>query len=109
MTSGECFENKWFYMKCIGNFLSAEILLTRECTNDDVRLVYPCQKIVSRKGKILLQNKNHYNRFGQYELQKKTVSATFVPYYRPYCTHYLGTKLTSINDLNTNIILDVTI
>jgi hypothetical protein len=39
MTSGECFENKWFYMKCIGNYLSAEILLTRECTNDDVRLV----------------------------------------------------------------------
>ena len=27
MTSGECFENKWFYMK----YLSAEILLTREC------------------------------------------------------------------------------
>jgi hypothetical protein len=35
----ECFENKWFYMKYIGKYLSAEILLTRECTNDDVRLV----------------------------------------------------------------------
>jgi hypothetical protein len=31
MTSGECFENKWFYMKYIGKYLSAEILLTREC------------------------------------------------------------------------------
>ena len=32
MTSGECFENKWFHMKYIGKYLSAEILLTRECT-----------------------------------------------------------------------------
>jgi hypothetical protein len=32
MTSGECFENKWFYMKYIGKYLSAEILLTLECT-----------------------------------------------------------------------------
>jgi hypothetical protein len=31
MTSGECFENKWFYMKYIGKYLSVEILLTREC------------------------------------------------------------------------------
>ena len=31
MTSGECFENKWFYMKYIGKYLNAEILLTREC------------------------------------------------------------------------------
>jgi hypothetical protein len=31
MTSRECFENKWFYMKYIGKFLSGEILLTREC------------------------------------------------------------------------------
>ena len=23
MTSGECFENKWFYMKYIGKYLSA--------------------------------------------------------------------------------------
>ena len=30
MTSGECFENKWLYMKYIGKYLSAEILLTRE-------------------------------------------------------------------------------
>ena len=33
MTSGECFENKWFYMKYIGKYLSVEILLTRECSN----------------------------------------------------------------------------
>jgi hypothetical protein len=39
MTSWECFENKWFYMKYIEKYLSAEILLTRECTNGDVRLV----------------------------------------------------------------------
>jgi hypothetical protein len=39
MTSWECFENKWFYMKYIEKYLSVEILLTRECTNDDVRLV----------------------------------------------------------------------
>jgi hypothetical protein len=31
MTSWECYENKWFYMKCIGKYLSGEILLTREC------------------------------------------------------------------------------
>ena len=31
MTSGECFENKWFYMKYTGKYLSVEILLTREC------------------------------------------------------------------------------
>jgi hypothetical protein len=30
MTSGECFENKWLYMKYIGKYLSAEILLTRD-------------------------------------------------------------------------------
>jgi hypothetical protein len=27
MTSGECFENKWFYMKYIGKYLSVEILV----------------------------------------------------------------------------------
>ena len=32
MTSGECFENKWFYMKYIGKYISVEILLTRECS-----------------------------------------------------------------------------
>ena len=32
MTSGECFENKWFYMKDIGKYLSEEILLTHECS-----------------------------------------------------------------------------
>ena len=32
MTSGECFENKWFYMKYIGKYLSVEILLTGECS-----------------------------------------------------------------------------
>jgi hypothetical protein len=32
MTSWECYENKWFYMKytCIGKYLSGEILLIRE-------------------------------------------------------------------------------
>ena len=35
MTSGECFENKWFYMKYIGKYLSVEILLTRECIHDE--------------------------------------------------------------------------
>ena len=34
MTSRECFENKWFYMKYIGKYLSGEILLTRECSNN---------------------------------------------------------------------------
>ena len=32
MTSWECFENKWFYMKYIGKYLSVEILMTRECS-----------------------------------------------------------------------------
>ena len=31
MTSRECFENKWFYTKYIGKYLSGEILLAREC------------------------------------------------------------------------------
>ena len=31
MTSGESFENKWFYMKYKGKYLGVEILLTREC------------------------------------------------------------------------------
>ena len=31
MTSGECVENKWFNMKCIGKYLSVEIRLTHEC------------------------------------------------------------------------------
>jgi hypothetical protein len=29
MTSRECFENKWFYMKYIGKYLSGEILLLK--------------------------------------------------------------------------------
>jgi hypothetical protein len=33
MTSWECYENKWFYMKYIGKYLSEEILLTRECSS----------------------------------------------------------------------------
>ena len=36
MTSGECFENKWFYMKYIGKYLSAEILLTLECSHQKI-------------------------------------------------------------------------
>jgi len=32
MTSGECFENQWFYMKYIWKYLSVERLLTCECT-----------------------------------------------------------------------------
>ena len=36
MTSRECFENKWFYMKYIGKYLSGEILLARECTSKPV-------------------------------------------------------------------------
>ena len=31
MTSWECYENKWFYMKYIRKYLSEEILLIREC------------------------------------------------------------------------------
>jgi hypothetical protein len=30
MTSRECFENKWLYMKYIEKYLSGEILLARE-------------------------------------------------------------------------------
>ena len=42
MTSRECFENKWFYMKYIGKYLSGEILLARECTkyNNICRNIY---------------------------------------------------------------------
>ena len=32
MTSRENFDNKWFYMKYIEKYLTAEKLLTRECT-----------------------------------------------------------------------------
>ena len=38
MTSGDCFENKWFYMKYIGKYLSEEILLTRECTSFNTKI-----------------------------------------------------------------------
>ena len=31
MTSWECYENKWFYMKYIGKYFSVEILLTCDC------------------------------------------------------------------------------
>jgi hypothetical protein len=34
MTSRECFENKWLYMKYIGKYLSEEILLARECISE---------------------------------------------------------------------------
>ena len=33
MTSRENFDNKWFYMKYIEKYLTAEKLLTRECTS----------------------------------------------------------------------------
>jgi hypothetical protein len=31
MTSWECYEKQWFYVKYIGKYLSGEILLTCEC------------------------------------------------------------------------------
>jgi hypothetical protein len=31
MTSGECFENKWFSYEIYREYLGAEILLTHEC------------------------------------------------------------------------------
>ena len=31
MTLRECFENKWFYMKYIGKYLSGEILFVEAC------------------------------------------------------------------------------
>ena len=34
MTSWECYENKWFYMKYIGEYLGGEILLARECISN---------------------------------------------------------------------------
>jgi hypothetical protein len=33
MTSGEFFENMWFYMKYIGKYFSAARLLISECLN----------------------------------------------------------------------------
>jgi hypothetical protein len=42
MTSKECFENKWFYIKYIGKYLSGEILLARECT----WLYHPDNKVI---------------------------------------------------------------
>ena len=36
MTSWECYENKWFYMKYIGKYLSEEIFLTCECSYQNV-------------------------------------------------------------------------
>jgi hypothetical protein len=39
MTSWKCYENKWFYMKYIGKYLSVEILLTRECSYRAVSVV----------------------------------------------------------------------
>jgi hypothetical protein len=47
MTSWECYENKWFYMKYIGKYLSEERLLTRECTNVPARSVPITTNVVS--------------------------------------------------------------
>ena len=42
MTSWECYENKWFYMKYIGKYLSGEILLTSECLyKSDYKIIIP--------------------------------------------------------------------
>jgi hypothetical protein len=43
MNSGEFLENKWFYMKYIGKYLSVEILLTHECMH------YKCPVILKQK------------------------------------------------------------
>jgi hypothetical protein len=43
MTSGECFENKWFYMKYIGKYLIVEILLTRECSKKKKQYKEECR------------------------------------------------------------------
>ena len=45
MTSGESFENKWFYMKYIGKYLSAEILLTLECSCVLMVSIFPLSTI----------------------------------------------------------------
>ena len=51
MTSGECFENKWFYMKYVGKYLSAEILLTLECSSIDEGHTLQWQKRKGHKDK----------------------------------------------------------
>ena len=40
MTSEECVENKWFNMKYIGKYFSAEILLTHECISQSQRTTF---------------------------------------------------------------------
>ena len=32
MTSGECFENKWFHVKYIGKYLNEKRLMNCKCT-----------------------------------------------------------------------------
>jgi hypothetical protein len=48
MTSWECYENKWFYMKYIGKYLSEEILL---------RFKHKCKFLTSQFYMIYLYSK----------------------------------------------------
>jgi hypothetical protein len=58
MTSWECYENMWFYMKYTGKYLSGEILLTRECTIKLAGSVYLGWKSKGINSKIKTFEKN---------------------------------------------------
>ena len=62
MTSWECYENKWFYMKYIGKYLSGEILLTRECSD-----LHDIEEILGNKWKI---NKKYHTANFQNPIEK---------------------------------------
>jgi hypothetical protein len=62
MTTWECYENKWFYMKYIGKYLSGEILLTRECSD-----LHDIEEILGNKWKT---NKKYYTANFQNPIEK---------------------------------------
>ena len=64
MTSGECFENRWFYMKDIGKYLSVEILLTCIINKQQKRrTLYLCRKGVYRGKHILFPHESNIRYF----------------------------------------------
>ena len=61
MTSGEYFENMWFYMKYTGKCLSVEILLTHECISLSKFLLNFIKKLIKKKCKSALKKKTQKN------------------------------------------------
>jgi len=68
MTSGECFENNWFYMKYIEKYLSAERPLTN---NIPVYLYQTLQSYGLWRGLIIFRKTNFVNEKGSPSVPRK--------------------------------------